>query len=285
MTRQPFNHELRLEWALHHLQSLEAKVSRWVEKRPYRLWTKFDPKSGKNLIWAEVLEQPPAQLGLIIGDYLHNLRSALDNLAYELALAYYRGSLPSDIASGSGFPLFGDMQQFTDKGRDMIRGIHPDAKTIIEGLQPYYGGKGVRLAALNKLSNRDKHRLPHVTLAVPETITFYTTDPLGSPDIEIEWGAIEGRTVIARYRPFGRGYTEMDMQRLPTFTIGLGSPGSSPSQRRIETALPVARYFWPISPFGECSELTFLTLLSSATDLSCSSRLHLLQLSPYPATA
>lgn len=232
MARQPFNHELRLERALHYLQSLEVEVTRWVENRPYRLWTEFNPKSGKNLIWAEVLEQPPAKLGLIIGDCLHNLRSALDNLSYELALAHYGGRLPSNIASSSAFPLLGSMQEFTRKARDMIKGIHPAAQTIIEDLQPYYGGKGVRLTALNKLSNRDKHRLPHVTLAAPATINFHTTDPRGFPDIEVEWGAIEGRTVIARYRSFGRGYTEMDMQRPPTFTIGWGQRAPAEARER-----------------------------------------------------
>jgi hypothetical protein len=232
MTRQPFNHVLRLDRALYHLQSLETEVGRWVEKRPYRLWTKFDPKSGKNLIWAEVLEPPPAELGLIIGDCLNNLRSALDNLAYELALTHYRGSLPSKFASKSAFPLLGSMQEFTDKAGDMIGGIHPAAQTIIQDLQPYYGGYGVRLAALNKLSNRDKHRLPHVTLAVPASINFHTTDRRGFPDIEVEWGAIEGRAVIARYRSFARGYTEMDMQRPPTFTIGWGKRAPAEARER-----------------------------------------------------
>src|SRR5918998_4847559 len=51
---------------------------------------------------------------------------------------------------------------------------------------------------------------------------------------------------------------------------GLGSEGSSPSHRRIETALPSARYFWPISPLGEVFELTFLTLLSSVMILPIS---------------
>ena len=181
-----YNHELRLGRALQHLQSLETEVGSWIEKRPYRVWTQFDPKSGKNLIWAEVLEQPPAEFGLIIGDCLHNLRSALDNLVYELALAHNRGRVRSNIASDSGFPLFRDMQDFTEKGWNMIRGIDPDAQAIVEGLQPYYGGYSVRLVALNKLSNRDKHRLPHVTLGVPETGSFHTTDPRGLPDIKME---------------------------------------------------------------------------------------------------
>ena len=53
-------------------------------------------------------EAPPVDtLSVIIGDALHNMRLALDALAYTLSCAY-TNPLPQDMASSSEFPIFGD---------------------------------------------------------------------------------------------------------------------------------------------------------------------------------
>jgi len=97
MTRY-HNHELRLERTLHHLQDLEAEDRRWREGHPYNIAYEPDPQTGEKFIRVEVLEQPPASIRLIIGDCVHNLSSALDNLAYALAEAYSGSPLPAQVA-------------------------------------------------------------------------------------------------------------------------------------------------------------------------------------------
>jgi hypothetical protein len=189
------------------------------------VWTQFDLKSGNNLIWAEVLKPLPADFGLIVGDCLHNLRSSLDNLAYELLAAYQKGQPSKSKVNDSGFPIFRQQRDFASKGKSMIRGIHPDAQTLIEKLQPYNRGNGgSTLFVLSRLHNMDKHLVPHVAVVPqPETITFFTTNPLGiASDTEGIWKPIERRAVIGWYAPSGEHYTEMDMQRLPTFRIAFG---------------------------------------------------------------
>ncbi len=55
---------------------------------------------------SKVLKPPPtAELSLIIGDCIHNVRSALDNLAFELTLAYKGAPLPSSVETSSQFPI------------------------------------------------------------------------------------------------------------------------------------------------------------------------------------
>jgi hypothetical protein len=70
------------------LESLETESRLWRERNPYRITHEPDPQTNKKLIRVKVLEQPPAAIRLIIGDCVHNLRSALDNLAYALAEDY-----------------------------------------------------------------------------------------------------------------------------------------------------------------------------------------------------
>jgi hypothetical protein len=139
-----YHYERRLDRALYHLDSLEAEVDAWLEEGPYRTWTDFNPKRTRKLFWVEVLREPPAHLSLIIGDCLHNLRSALDNLVFELALAYQKGPLSSDIEGKSAFPILSnDIAKDPESLRkfdNMTGGIDPLAKAEVEGLQPYKRG-------------------------------------------------------------------------------------------------------------------------------------------------
>ncbi len=222
MIYQP-DYQGRLDWAGQHLQRLESEVKRWKEGNPCRVWTELDLQTGQNLIWAEVLRPPPNKIGFIIGDCLYNLRSALDNLVYELGVAYQKGPLSKSMASDSQFPIFRHESHFLSKGKDMIRGIHPDAQTFIEGLQPYNReGENNTLLVLNKLATTDRHQLPHMTVVMPEEVPYFTTDISGIPGLTTYWEPFEGRAIIAEYPHATQPYTEMDMQRPPTFTVAFG---------------------------------------------------------------
>ena len=96
----------------------------------------FDPDTGEKLVVVEVLKQPPRELRLMIGDALHNLRSALDNLAYELAVAY-TSPLPPHLAETSEFPIFAEEAKYAKDRKRKIGAMHPDAQDEVTKLQPY----------------------------------------------------------------------------------------------------------------------------------------------------
>ena len=143
-----FHHERRLDKTLYHLESLKAERDAWREEHPRRLWTEFDPKSGKKVLWTQVLKPPPSSLSLIAGDCIHNLRSALDNLAFQLALAHQRRPLSSKIKGDSASPILSkDIAKDPDslgKFDRMTGGIDLLAKAEIERLQPYKRGDRFR---------------------------------------------------------------------------------------------------------------------------------------------
>ena len=166
MTRQPYNHRLRLDRALEHLQSLEAEVQRWLGTNPYNIIQEYHAERSQHTFRAEPKGLPPAKINLILSDCLHELRSALDNLVYDLAVAHNGGNpLSSNVEEVLMFPISEHKGKFP-KWR--IRDIPPDAQTIIQNLQPYnLTGDDYRfnpLWQLNELSRIDKHRLLHVTL-------------------------------------------------------------------------------------------------------------------------
>jgi len=134
--------------------------------------------------------------------------------------------MSKSIADDSGFPIFKTKSGFDQHSKRMIRGIHPEARTRIRGLQPYNRGeKGAlndTLWVLSQLSNADKHQLPHLAVAIVENISWFTTDPAHTESIEPIWEPIEDRAIIARFSaPLGR-YTQVDVQRPPTFRVGFG---------------------------------------------------------------
>lgn len=205
------------------MQRLEREGRRWLKPHPYRVYSELDAEGRNKLIKVEILRDPPAELGLIIGDCLHNLRSALDNLAYDLARSHRGVPLSKSVARESQFPIFKDCDQFLDKGMDQIRGIAPVCKTIIKGLQPYYRGEKFayhRLWMLRELSNSDKHRVLHPTLLLPQAASMFVGDSDIS-DIRFNWGTIEeDGAVIAWYPYSGEANPEMNMH--PHFTFGVG---------------------------------------------------------------
>jgi hypothetical protein len=227
-----YHHQRRLDRALYHLESLEEELDAWLEEDSYQTWSEPDDvDSTKKLLWVEVLKPPPAaELSVIIGDCIHNLRSALDNLAFELALAYQGAPLPSDIEGKSGFPIF--LAENPAKLDDMLRGVHPDAKAIIEGLQPYSRWKRATndpLWQLNKLAVEDKHRLPHITLFRLASLSLWVQG-FGADEIEPIFGPIENRAPIARYPAVDETGAEVDVQLTPNFSIAFGQ--RAPKQLR-----------------------------------------------------
>ncbi len=218
-----FHHERRLRRALYHLECLKADVEVWAEERPYRVWSEFDVDSRYRVTCLEVLVPPPAHLSHIIGDCIHNLRAALDNLALELAVVFEGGAVPSKIETDSGFPIF---RYKNPKELDRrLRGIDPRAKTIIEGLQPYERGdryRGDYLWQLHWLDIEDKHRLPHVALFAQRGSGLFIPDNLTADDIKFFWNPIENRAPIARYPAFDKTGVEVDVQITPMLSVAFG---------------------------------------------------------------
>lgn len=211
------NHELKLDRAIRHWQSFNEEVDAWLESEPYCLIHESDIRSGETLLLVELLRPAPPELASIIGDCLHNLRSALDNLAYELAVAHTGEPLPKSIEGDSGFPILfrdRDTKEPAKRVKRMIRGIHPKAQMIIEELQPHYPDdkefSAHPLSVLNELSNKDKHRFPHLGIVSTQSISVIISPAKPEfANVKFSHGVVEGRKEIARYSVPPGGFAEV----------------------------------------------------------------------------
>jgi hypothetical protein len=162
---------LKLNRGEEHLQAVKKLVDGHCESDFYSTVREKDRK-GRLIARVKDVEDPPPELGVLVGDCAYNYRSALDQLAYALAAAN-TDPLPDKLARSSAFPIYPSGPKFRGHGArpaaDKIAGMSRAARALIERLQPYHRRKDPALASLwrlEELSNIDKHRLIHTTASV-----------------------------------------------------------------------------------------------------------------------
>jgi len=124
-----------------------------------RLEVEADPSgNGDDAVVVRDRSRPELVLewSLIAGDCVHNARSALDHLVWNLVLQ--NRSVPN---RNNGFPVERKPTTAGHMARSKLRGVHPVIVEAIHGLQPWKGGAGAGhwLWVLAQLNNVDKHRL------------------------------------------------------------------------------------------------------------------------------
>lgn len=171
----------KIQMADAQLEMLDRAWGKYLgaEPRPYSFIIHIQPQTGDHTIYAEVVEPPPPMLSVIVGDVLHNLRSALDHLAWELVKR--AGGKPGRHTS---FPICDTEgwwlkevvhRRRSDDRRSPLAGIPPDSAIwrFIQAVQPYKGAVYANsLTALRVLSNADKHRQLLISGLFPDPDDF-----------------------------------------------------------------------------------------------------------------
>ena len=136
-----------------HLRCLEAETHAYLASNPYVIGTKRDPHTRRLVYFISSVQPTPATLSTVLGDAIHNLRSALDHLAYQL-VSIGTGTTPS---SHVYFPIADDAAKYNKNRTKQLCGARPEAILAIDALTPYRVGNDV-LWKLHKLDVIDKHR-------------------------------------------------------------------------------------------------------------------------------
>jgi hypothetical protein len=162
---------LKIERASKHIADLTAVCKSFIDSTPYTIGRETDQATGYYHFKVTNVQAPPPEVGLIAGDAIHNLRSALDHLAWHLVLA--NGNTPSRQTC---FPIFDSAAKYQAMDARKVRGMSQGAIDAIDAAKPYQGGNEA-LHTLHLLDIADKHHSLLVTLvAVGEaTIEVNTT--------------------------------------------------------------------------------------------------------------
>jgi hypothetical protein len=231
----------KVERAQEHLIALDAATGEFFEVDPYEIVGKFDPDTSEYLFRVKVLREPPLRLGVILGDFIHDLRSALDHLVWQLVLLD-EGSPNRSTC----FPVASSRAQFDRMAEKALRGLIPKHVAGIEALQPYHAQdrQGVHLLKLlPRLSNTDKHQIVHTTLGWFRS--DFVTGPHFTPNADagviqrceiaqserLENGAVIARVKLASVGPDPQVQMDAQVQvdiafgEGPTRAVALGKIG------------------------------------------------------------
>lgn len=176
----------KLSRADEQTEFLQAEWGRFLkDNQPYGVNWKHDPDATKYRLYKpcfKIREDPPPRISVILGEIVHDLRSALDHLACELIEAHGRRPIRR-----AAWPVALDESTWVntvefprDRTGKRIRGpLHglprtSDAWAYIKQTQPYQRGRGARtpLAELNRLWSIDKHSAIHMSYVYPGLDVF-----------------------------------------------------------------------------------------------------------------
>jgi len=149
---------LKAERAGVHFKELEAQARLFLEANPCAPSRHLDPEDFNYIIY-DFPPQPatPDNLAIVLGDVAHNLRSALEHIAWNLALQR------TDNPQRTGFPIFASVdRKKMENFKGLVKHIDPAPLRIIEALQPYNRTNPPEmdeLWVLDAIWNTDKHQL------------------------------------------------------------------------------------------------------------------------------
>ena len=148
---------IKIDRAIKHFNDLIAEVEAYRDRDPNKIILDEDSEPAIKIYKIGIKEPMPETWSAIIGDTIHNLRSAMDCLA--VALVVRAGITDPGIIQDTYFPISWDNVGLSGAKRLLFfQRVGPAAEKIIRRLQPYRGGKGHPLWQLNQLDIIDKHR-------------------------------------------------------------------------------------------------------------------------------
>jgi hypothetical protein len=225
-----------------HLSFLDEQIDSFInDGNLYEFDPLDDLQTGQIVIHGEGLREPPVEFwGAIIGDVVHNLRSALDHLVWQLTLANGYTPPATIPRKGTGsewrdirFPIYtvDPRERYRSSGRRIpwrnrwpgwsrkkiagsLWGVRPDLRTVIQTLQPFNRRKNAAkepLAILDELWNIDKHRHFHFAHFSVWLDDVRSVKPLAfAPEIKLRVvekyspRPLKGRTEIGRVEQVGK---------------------------------------------------------------------------------
>lgn len=175
----PDGYSQKLLWADAHIDALDKAIQGWLDGGGYTLVDKPDAETGYHVLYAQIKDPASIAWGLMAGDAVHNLRSALDHLAYAI-LDRHLGGVPPDIAERADFLIMSPLNRsgqprvtpeldFSSNVKGSLGSDLPDGlEEALRDLQPYQRGEQFRdheLWLIHDLDRVDKHRHLHVVTA------------------------------------------------------------------------------------------------------------------------
>ena len=147
--------KLKVKRANQHIGELNRLLADFIDSGCCTVVIEKQSNTGNSIAQVKGAKPMPLEIPLIIGDAIHNLRTALDLMACEIVTI--AGKTPNRHTK---FPFRDTREEVidaVDKGQIKIAGADIVA-LIVDDVKPYKGGNDA-LCGLHSLDVTDKHRL------------------------------------------------------------------------------------------------------------------------------
>jgi len=159
---------IKIERARAHVLDIRRSFGNFLlgDRLNVPLVREVDCKSGSIIIKVEALPECSADLSAVLGDAIHNYRSSLDYLWWQLAIKNLGREPNEKEARSIQFPILSEREQW---GGRCFKYVCLDDVKCFEKFMPFNkkGGENHLLEIFAKLSNYDKHRSIHFVYASP----------------------------------------------------------------------------------------------------------------------
>ena len=176
-----------------HIAEVKRLVAEFQREHPWSVEVVAGEQPNERGFRLRVPQPVPADLITVLGDALHNMRSTLDCVAYELAVRHVGGPLSAKQEAESRFPIKKDAAEFDaffddhgirrdlwgDQQRAAMRCVQPFALSdearamdIEPGKTPELDRLTDELYRLSQVSNIDKHRRLPILAWFPDMVSL-----------------------------------------------------------------------------------------------------------------
>lgn len=136
--------------AKHHISDLKRQVTEFIKSEPGAVFGEIDENTSEQVFKLKFIKPLPYHLPGIVADAVNNLRSALDQSIYAIAVTI-------GVAGWWNlFPFSSDAAHFPSRAKGCCKGFPQEIIDLIGTFKPYKGGDD-RIYTLNTLSNANKH--------------------------------------------------------------------------------------------------------------------------------
>jgi hypothetical protein len=224
----------KLDRAQQHIDTLLAEIDAFDRRKPYAFMQDHNAEMTEHYLHLLLVEPfPDAAWGCILGDAVHNLRSALDHLVYAIAVRRNKGGDPPPDERRLMFPIFdppkplpmGKVKTLGDEVGAAIEAEQPDPAQLVNSA----------LWTLDQLDIADKHRAIRVALLYSDTGAF-TVRP---EPIDKRWNQrpFSGKAPFFT-AVYDRPVAEVEMESAGTGLVGIEGIEPTPD--------PDTAIFWPM---------------------------------------
>lgn len=222
------------------LAELTELVRGYIASKPFAIVVNRDETLSRYSVMITVNPGPPDTFGLLLGDVLHNFRSALDCVVAEMARAVKADD------SRTQFPICDDPADFDARYRNSrLRGLRQDQIAFLEGYQPY--AQDLRfihpLSYLRDMSNVDKHRLILPIVVAADRVPVGTWWNMNSAaDLRISYGPfIPNEPCVLAHVPFSVAATADAVVIEPDLSVEIPGAMHRDLLNRLDTIAGVVR--------------------------------------------